>query len=202
MKGPEALATLRRMERPFFSTAEAARILNVSSESATQLLRRLAEENLVTNIRQGRWALSFKPYPLAYAGWVTSPLPSYVSLYTALHQHGLIEQIPSTIYVVSLAKSQSIDTKIGSYSVHQIAPPLFGGYVDAGGFLRATPEKALFDTLYLSRARSGQFAGLTEVELPKGFKPKEVLSWAKRIEDPAARTRVEAQIAQFLTRNF
>lgn len=200
MKGPEALSVLRQAGRPFFSTQEASLMLGVSPDSASHLLRRLADGGLLGFVRQGHWSLDSTPRPLAYAGWIASPMASYVSLYTALRQHGLIQQIPSTIYVVSLAKTQQISTAIGEYSVHQIAPPLFGGYVDAGGFLRATAEKALFDTLYLSRARSGQFAGLTEVELPDGFDRAEVMAWTNRIEDAGARTRVQAEIAQFFAR--
>ena len=201
MRGSEALGILRQLGRPFFSTQEASLAMGVSSESATQLLGRLSDQQLLGRIRQGQWAIDPQPRPMAYATWITSPAPAYVSLYTALRQHGLIEQVPSIIYVVSLARTQRVSTAIGEYSVHQIAPALFGGYLEVNGFWQATPEKALFDTLYLARARSEQFTGLPEVELPVGFHHSELEIWAQRIADPAARARVEKTIADFLARH-
>ena len=62
----------------------------------------------------------------------------------------------------------------------------------------ATPEKAIFDTLYMARARSGKFAGMTEVELPDGFDRGKLMSYAEKIEDQGARKRVSASIKSFL----
>jgi len=198
MRGPEALASLQVAKRPFFSTTEAALILGVSSQSATQILQGLAAHRLIGFVRRGHWALDPEPKPIAYASWVTAPAPSYLSLQNALHQHGMILQIPSVIYVVSLAKTQRIESAIGTYSVHQIASVLFGGFEIDGEIKQATAEKALFDFIYLSRGRSGLFAGLPEVEIPDGFDPREVRRWVDRVPDPAVRSRVSADVERFL----
>jgi predicted transcriptional regulator of viral defense system len=198
MRGSEALAALRRANRPFLTTQEAALILAVSTPSATQLLRGLADRGLIGHVRHGHWSLDASPKPIAYASWVTVPLPSYVSIHTALYQHGMIQQIPSVIYVVSLAKTQRIESRIGTYSVHQIAPTLFGGYDEQGEIRMATPEKAVFDFLYLSRGRSNLFAGLPEVEIPPGFRSQRVTFWVERVPDKAVRARVSNEVQQFL----
>lgn len=201
MRAPEALAVLSHAERPFFSTQDAALMLGVSTQSASQLLAGLADHRLIGRVRHGHWSLGPSPKPIAYAGWVTAPLPSYVSVHTALYQHGMIEQIPSVIYVVSLAKTRRIESQIGTYSVHQIAPPLFGGYEENEGIRLATPEKALFDFLYLSHSGSGLFAGLPEVELPSSFQSKAVKAWTQRVRDKAVRTRVSTDVDAFLRRH-
>jgi len=66
----------------------------------------------------------------------------------------------SWIYLVSLARSDRIETKVGTYSVHHIRPELFGGFEHdpASGTKLALPEKALFDFLYLSPTRGRLFA--------------------------------------------
>ena len=198
MRGSEALAALRRANRPFLTTQEAALVLSVSTQSATQLLGGLADRGLIGRIRHGHWSLDPSPKPIAYASWVTVPMPSYVSIQTALYQHGMIQQMPVVIYVVSLAKTQRIESLIGTYSVHQIAPSLFGGYDEQGEMRIATPEKAVFDFLYLSRSGSNLFAGLPEVEIPPGFRSKEVKAWVKRVPDKAVRARVSSDVHQFL----
>ena len=105
------------------------------------------------------WAFSDQPDPLALAEYVTAPYPSYVSLQNALYRRGMISQIPSSIYLVSLAWSDLVETAIGTYSVHHVRPELFGGFEhDArSGTKLALPEKALFDFLYLSPTRGRLF---------------------------------------------
>jgi hypothetical protein len=142
--------------------------------------------------------VSGQPSQHLVASWLTDPYPSYVSLYTALSRRGLITQIPRTIYVVSLANTRTVRTPVGTFSVHRLPPELFGGYEERNGERMATSEKAVFDTLYLARARGRRFSHLTEVELPDDFRPDVLSDWAAKIEDPGVRSFVHARIADFL----
>jgi len=196
MSSSHALGLLRTRAQPFFSTRDAAATLGLSLSWTSGLLAGLAAAGLVRRVRQGHWALDPAATPLAYAGWVTAPMPSYASLYTALFHHGLIQQIPRVTYAVSLAKTRVLDTALGEYSVHQIAPELFGGFVDQNGIRLATAEKAVFDTLYLARARSGKFAGLTEVDLGPEFNVDALNAFVDRISNPASRRRTATAVAK------
>ena len=62
----------------------------------------------------------------------------------------------------------------------------------------ATAEKAVFDTLYLARARGQRFSHLTEIQLTAGFQSAVLNDWATRIEDRRVRSFVEGQIAELL----
>ena len=76
------------------------------------------------------------------------------------------------------------------YSIHHLAPELFGGYDDSEeGVFLATPEKALFDTVYLRAPRGGQVL-LPELELPDRFQEKKLKEWINRIARPRLRTLV------------
>ena len=200
MNAVRALETLRGLDRPIIRTEEAAAVLGVSGSSASHLLASLQEAGSVLRITPGRWSVTGRPSPYLVASWLTDPYPSYVSLYTALSRRGLISQIPRTIYVVSLADTKTVRTPVGTFSVHRLAAELFGGYEETNGERMATPEKAVFDTLYLARARGRRFSHLTEIELPAGFRPDVLLDWAARIEDPRVRSFVRSRIADFLER--
>ena len=52
----------------------------------------------------------------------------YLSLHTALHLRGLIEQIPEVVYAVSLDRTSRIVTPMATFSIHHLAPEVFGGY--------------------------------------------------------------------------
>jgi len=68
----------------------------------------------------------------------------------------MIEQIPRSTFVASLDRTKRVDTPIGAFSMHHIAPELFTGFEGTPdtGYL-ATPEKALFDTVYIRAPRGG-----------------------------------------------
>ena len=202
MNAREALGRLRSLHVQAATTGDAAAVLGLSTEAASHTLRRLAASGLVTAVRRGLWVLSDRPDPLALAEYVTAPYPSYVSLQTALYRRGMITQIPSLIYLVSLARSARVQTKVGTYSVHHIRPELFGGFEHdpASGTKLALPEKALFDFLYLSPTRGRLFAALPELELPRGFHRSEARAWAGRIPSRRSRTIVLRALDEVLAR--
>jgi predicted transcriptional regulator of viral defense system len=198
----EALGRLRSLRVPAVTTADTAAVLGLSIEAASHTLRRLASSGLMTPVRRALWALTDRPDPLALAEYVTAPYPSYVSLQTALYQRGMVAQIPSMFYVVSLARSARIKTSLGTYSVHHVRPELFGGFEhDArSGTNLALPEKALVDFLYLSPTRNRLFAALPELEFPRGFKRGVVRAWVERIPSRRSRTIVERKLQELLQR--
>ena len=155
MNAREALACLRRLGVAAIDTADAAAALGLSTAAASQTLARLARAGLVSSVRHGSWWLDGEIDPLRLPEVLTAPLPSYVSLHTALHRRGLIEQIPEVVYAVSLARSQRVETSVGSFSIHHLAPEVFGGFEELeSGAKIATPERALFDFAYLSSGRA------------------------------------------------
>ncbi|MFL5434124.1 MAG: type IV toxin-antitoxin system AbiEi family antitoxin domain-containing protein, partial [Myxococcales bacterium] len=114
MNASEALGRLKSLRVPAATTADAAAVLGLSGTATTHMLRRLTRSGLVTPVRRGVWALAERPDRLVLAEYVTAPYPAYLSLQTALYQHGMIEQIPSMTYVVSLARSGRVDTTLGT----------------------------------------------------------------------------------------
>jgi predicted transcriptional regulator of viral defense system len=192
MRAIDAYADLRRFGKPVLTTADAALRMRATSSAASRTLGRLAARGLVEQLRHGLWTLDPHIDPLLLPDYLTSPLPSYVSLQTALHRHGMIEQIPQVVYVASLANTRRIKTSLATYSVHRLAPEFFGGYaIDPKTQVKmALPEKALLDVLYLTATRSRLFASLPELELPRGFDIRECRRWIARIPAAYRRTMV------------
>ena len=190
MKATDAYADLLRMDRPVVTTREAAVRWRTQQRTAGQRLRAMDEAGLVRRLRRGLWALDLEVEPFALAPYLTAPFPAYVSFWSALSRHGMIEQIPRRISVASLDRARRIATAIGSYEVHHLAPELFTGYDGSpeAGYL-AAPEKALFDTVYV-RAAAGSEAFFPELVLPRGFDDAQIGEWCDRIGSPRLRTLV------------
>jgi predicted transcriptional regulator of viral defense system len=200
MIASEAYGKLLDLGVATVETADVAAALRLSTSAATKLLRRLASARLVIRLRSGLWLLArTPPSPYSLAEALTAPFPSYVSLQTALYLHGMIEQVPSVVYVVSLARTQRLTTSIGVFSVHHVVPELFDGFeVHADGTKLATPEKALFDVAYLSGGRSRLFSHIPELELPTRLRRSQLREWTRRITAPRKRSMVERRLERIV----
>ena len=99
MRSSESYAELLKLGRPLIQTSEAAARLQLGLSSASHLLASLEKEGLVRRIRRGLWALQPNPEPFSVPPYLTAPFPAYVSFWSALARHGMIEQIPRSISV-------------------------------------------------------------------------------------------------------
>lgn len=198
MKATQALGHLHGLGRPLIETREAAALLGVSTSRVSQLLRSFERAGLTLRIRRGLWSLQPHVDPLAVPPYLTAPLPAYISFWSALHRQGMIEQIPRQVFAASLARTQRITTPIGTFSVHHLVPELFTGFEGSHdrGYM-ATPEKALFDTVYL-RAVAGGGVSFPELELPTTFRDEKLDEWIGRVARPRLRTLVARGLTEAL----
>src|SRR5713226_8238382 len=146
---------VRDIGRPVLFTKEIADLSGGSTSVATRVLNRMARDGFIQKVVKGLWCVPSDPrfsrFTLVH--YLSRGHPSYVSFLSALHLHGLIEQIPQTVYAATTGHTRLVRTTVGVYSFHRIAPRLFGGfdwYGEHGTSLVATAEKALVDSLYLS----------------------------------------------------
>ncbi len=182
------------------TTRNAAVYLNISNEHASQLLSRLVDNKLIIRLKSGLWGFVDRIEPLMLPELLTAPLPSYISLQTALYYHGMISQIPVTIYAVSLARTKKYQTALGTVSIHHIQPSFFRDYTELGDYQvkMATPEKALIDILYLSPGKSYLFKSLPEIELPRKFNIAQANRIIKHIVSVRRRTLVEGRFSALM----
>lgn len=201
MNAVEALARLRRLGVPAVGTGEAAVALGVTTAAASQTLSRLAKAGLVRRVRHGLFWLDDTLDVLRLPEFLSAPMPAYVSLQTALHLRGLVEQIPEVVYAVSLGRTTRFRTSVGVVSVHHVAPEVFGGFEETErGVKIASAEKALFDLAYLSSGRSRIFTSLPELELPPRFRRAELSRWLSRIPSERSRTLTSRKLEELLGR--
>lgn len=185
------------MGQPSFSTRDVAARLKISVPHASQLLGRLQNDHILMRMKSSRWILVGQVDSFSLAKYLAFPLPTYVSLLSALFHHRMISQIPETVFAVTLGRTKQIKTPLGSYSLHHVKPEFFFGFSEVGsqGALIADPEKALLDVFYLSGGRSRIFSHLPEVELPKSFSFKKCREMIKKIESKRLRAIVTSRLA-------
>lgn len=200
MRTTEAYSRLLSLDRPVFTTDEAAVAWDMKLPAAAQALRRLLEDDLIQRLRHGVWSLGTgQVNSLDVLPVLTRPDPSYLSSWSALFAHGMIEQVPRSVHAVSLDRTKVVTVAGAEFQNHHIHPDLFGGYAGSTGVRAgtATPEKAIFDTVYLLGARSATVS-LPELELPHQLDEAEVWCWAEHIHSARLRTIVSRQLDRAL----
>lgn len=154
-----------------FSTCEFALMRGLSLSSASHHLRVLAKRGEIIRITRGVWARIHHPYftPLACIPWILGKEEGYVSFLTALHRHGALSQIPSTIQVATTGHSRKLNTSVGQFEFFQLKPEaILSGVVLSDTYIPfriASLEKALLDTLYIATRKGRRFKSLPELDL-------------------------------------
>ena len=187
------------LQLPVIQTRDVSACLKISIAHASNLLNRLVKAGRFVRLMRGKWATSKQIDPLILPEHLTAPFPSYISLQTALFYHGLISQIPQTIYAVSLARTHQYITNFGTISIHHLQADFFFGFERIGQVQMATPEKALIDVLYLTPAKSQLFKTLPEIDFPKTFNFKKANAIINKIPSTRIKTLVRTRLNDLLT---
>lgn len=201
MNKQSILLKIRQLHRPVFTTHELSMFSGRSLSNTTQILNLLEKKGLIFKIARGIWAEAedSRLSPYIVIPFLFSKHRAYVSFTSALHLHGIIEQIPQAVTLASTVHTKVVHTKTGAYFIHKISPSLFNGfnwYRGSGDFLIAEPEKALFDCLYLSAKKKKQFSHFPELHFSKSFSFKKVKKWAGKISNPRIRVSVMKKITE------
>lgn len=199
------LTAIKQLKRPVFMTREAATCAGSSPSNTVQALNHLAREGVVIKIARGIWGFDMGNERISQYSVIPFLFPrgrGYVSFISALHLHGIIEQIPQAVTLASTVHTKTIRTKLGTFHLHRIAPSFFKGfdwYRGKGNFLIAEPEKALVDCLYLSARKKKQFGHFPELCFPRSFSFKKARDWAGQIPDPRIRSYVNRELEKLTT---
>jgi len=169
-----------RKEFVIFTTRDYANAAALSLSAASKQLSRLHDRKFLKQITKGVWANTAHPYfhPLSCVPLLLGKEHGYVSFLTALHLHGAVSQIPATVQVATSGHSRVLESPVGRFEFLQIKPELMQAGVTWSEtqlpFQLATPEKALFDVLYISTRKNRRFARLPELTLEAtAFKRRE-----------------------------
>jgi predicted transcriptional regulator of viral defense system len=199
------MRTIQLLDRPVFRTREIASLRGTSVGAASQALRALERQDVLTRVARGIWCVPSDPRfnRFLLVSYLNGGHRAYVSFVSALHLHGIIEQIPHVVYAATTAHSHVETTPLGTYSFHQIDPKLFAGfdwYRGDKSFLIASPEKALVDSLYLSTRKGRRFGSLPELELDAPFSIRRARGWVQQIADARIRTVVARDLDELWRR--
>lgn len=113
-----------------------------------------------------------------------------------LAAEGMVDQIPPILYAVTPARPRRLRTPLGAISFHRMPPELFKGFElsTVSDAKIATPEKALFDLVYLAPGRSRLFSRLPELAIPRRFQWRRVKEYTELVNSPGRRAFIAERV--------
>ena len=153
--------------RAVFNISQLSNLIGKPKETAKVYLNRLINKGLAIKIRKG--VISFTDDQYIIATQLIEP--SYISLHTALLYHQKIQQVPKYIQCITTINSIKLENLGIIY--HKVKPSIFFGFKrkrKGDSYIHiATPEKALFDALYLNQMSQEEAEEIIELLNIKEF---------------------------------
>ena len=171
MKQVKALQTLQASGKRIFSSADLQKILQVEDANYSHVqASRLVKEGIIERVKRGWYVLaSNRPSEFELANSFYAP--SYVSLESALNFYGILVQSPQEVTSVTTNLAKKIDAGGKRYSYAHLDQKYYSGYERGDGFLIASPEKALIDTMFFVALGRGSLS-IEELNLQSVDKAK------------------------------
>ncbi len=158
MKKIELLKALEKYA--VFSNKKVGEIIGKDRAYTKLVVYRLKNEGLIAEIERGKYTVYRDPLLIASnLTW-----PSYISCWAALRHHGLTEQLPTVIHVVTTRSRKRRELTFGGARIVFIKtkPSSFFGFEklqrDGLEIFMADPEKALLDSVLFRRVSFSEIA--------------------------------------------
>ncbi|MEW6328221.1 MAG: type IV toxin-antitoxin system AbiEi family antitoxin domain-containing protein [Thermodesulfobacteriota bacterium] len=146
-------AELLDIKKTFFSSADVAESLEIKPQSAVVLCNRYVKSGLLIRLKRDLYMFAAKwPY-LNSADFFRIAnrlqVPSYLSLTTALSFYEMTTQVQQAYFESISLKQNEYNVQGVIFRYFKVKPVLYFGFVRREGIFIATPEKALWDAVYL-----------------------------------------------------
>lgn len=144
---------LRQSGLVVFDRKAIANLLGLKYASTTPVLDRLVRKEILLHLKRDCYVLpeALQEVNRKIANELVKP--SYISLWTALHDAGVTTQVPRIVQSVTPKRSQTIEHETAPTFTYDHLPErlCFGYIVDEERVFRMRPEKALLDLLYVQQ---------------------------------------------------
>jgi predicted transcriptional regulator of viral defense system len=149
MKAEELLSLFIESGMAVFTAKDVERLTGKGVDYTALYLNRLVKRRKITRIEKGKYCLiNANIFEIA----ANVVYPSYISMLAAFELHGITEQKPLTIDIVTTKRHKSL--KFNGYRLffHTIKKEFFAGFYRMNNrkIICAEPEKAIADSIYFN----------------------------------------------------
>lgn len=173
----EFIDKLKTLKKSYFTLADLKKFYPSKASNLPVVVNRLVKQG-----RLIRLCKNFYTINLSSVKWEALAIelvsPSYLSFEYALWQHGLINEIPTSLTLATTKKSRQFKLPNNILEYSHLNKKLFFGYILVDDYYSALPEKAYLDELYLISLKKRSF-NLKAIETGK-LNKKRLKQWSKK----------------------
>ena len=174
MKAEELLSLFIESGMAVFTAKDVERLTERGVDYTALYLNRLVKRRKITRIEKGKYCLSNSNVFEIAANVV---YPAYISMMAAFELHGMTEQKPLIIDVVTTKRHKSLEFNGYKITFHTIKREFFTGFYRMNNrkLICAMPEKAIADSVYFNTPSKNYIYGALENGLKRKMINLEVL---------------------------
>jgi len=185
------LEILRELEKyAVFGNKKVGELTGKDRAYTKLVIYRWKHEGLIKEIERDRYTMHDDPVLIASGlTW-----PSYISCWAALRYHGLTEQLPTVIHIVTTRSRKRREITFGEARLVfiKVRPPSFFGFDklrrDGLEIFMAGPEKALIDSVLFRKVSFSEVADIVRKNL-KSVDVGKLIDYLIKIGDSALAKR-------------
>ncbi|MFP4197712.1 MAG: MarR family transcriptional regulator [Methanomassiliicoccales archaeon] len=144
----QVIDEIERRDMTVFSPTDVRRFLDLSPGNAYRILNNMEEKGLVKRIERGKYVLREKWEEMDLLEIVSELFtPSYIGFWSALHFHGMTDQVPRKVFVTTTKRKRSMELQGQEVYFVTVKRSMFFGYERYGRIVVSDREKTIVDCL-------------------------------------------------------
>lgn len=152
----EVMEKVKNKELVVFNPKDVRRLLDTSMENVHRILRSMKKKGLVISPERNKYILK-ETWESEDLYSLTSHLftPSYIALWSALHFHGMTDQVPQTVFLLTTGRKDDMVIQGQEVRFVKIKKNDYFGYESNGKTVVSDTEKTVLDCLKFPQYAGG-----------------------------------------------
>ncbi|MFO7992480.1 MAG: type IV toxin-antitoxin system AbiEi family antitoxin domain-containing protein [Thermoplasmatota archaeon] len=144
----QVISEIKSRDMVVFAHKDVNRFLDISKENTYRIIGNMMEKDLVKRVERGKYILSEIWNELDIYEIVPEIFqPSYIAFWSALHYHGMTDQVPLTVFLVTTRRKKPLKFQGQKIKYVTVKKSLFFGYERYDKVLVSDREKTVIDCL-------------------------------------------------------
>jgi len=144
----QAIHEIKSRDMLVFTPRDIARFLRTSRVNTHRIISSMKRKGLLTTVERGKYMLTESWGELDVYEIVPEIFkPSYIGFWSALHYHGMTDQVPRTVFVATTKRKKPLRIQGQAIVYVTIKSRLFFGYERFGKVVVSDREKTVIDCL-------------------------------------------------------
>ncbi|MEA1994527.1 MAG: hypothetical protein U9N35_09095 [Euryarchaeota archaeon] len=144
----QVISEIKSRDMVIFTPQNIRRFLKISQENTYRIIENMKDKDLIRGIERGKYVLTEIWNELDIYEIVPEIFkPSYIAFWSALHYHGMTEQVPRTVFLITTRRKRPMRIQEQKVQYVTVKKEFFFGYERYDKVVVSDKEKTVIDCL-------------------------------------------------------